>query len=286
MTETTNLFSDSAEPLSKDGATPEVADGSRPESGAAGSSAEQAGAVRSWPGSPAADQSSGTGRGGRLPAMLLPELQRLAQSLGITGTGRMRKGQLIAAIEDRQHGAGALGSGGPGAGQAPVAAQPASTGPASTGPAVAASGAGRSVPDRGHQSKANGNSVKRSAPAGAGANRPFEQDAMESEGSGQLSMVSEDSSGLGAGSPSGPVTRTAPAAATVQPHGSAAAEPGSGPAGGSAGARAARRPTAPTSPAPRSAGSVAAAAEPGAGGWPRWRPGSGPGRDRRGWPGR
>ncbi|HKA98651.1 MAG TPA: transcription termination factor Rho [Streptosporangiaceae bacterium] len=36
--------------------------------------------------------------------MLLPELQRMAQSMGITGTARMRKGQLVAAIQDRQGG--------------------------------------------------------------------------------------------------------------------------------------------------------------------------------------
>ena len=36
--------------------------------------------------------------------MLLPELQRVAQSMGITGTARMRKGQLIAAIEERRQG--------------------------------------------------------------------------------------------------------------------------------------------------------------------------------------
>ena len=221
MTETTNLFSDSAEPLSKDGATPDVAAGSRPESGAAGSTADQAGAARSRAGSPADDASSGTARGGRLPAMLLPELQRLAQSLGIAGTGRMRKGQLIAAIEDRQHGGGAA--------QAPVATQS-----ASTGPAVAVSGTGRSLQDRGQQSKANGNSVKRTAPAGAGANRPFEQDAMESEGSGQLSMVSDDTPGLRAGAPSGPVTGPDLAAAAGQPHSSAVAERGAGPVVGDA----------------------------------------------------
>ena len=36
--------------------------------------------------------------------MLLPELQRIAQSMGITGTARMRKSQLVAAIQDRQGG--------------------------------------------------------------------------------------------------------------------------------------------------------------------------------------
>ena len=36
--------------------------------------------------------------------MLLPELQSLAASLGISGTARMRKGELIAAISERQGG--------------------------------------------------------------------------------------------------------------------------------------------------------------------------------------
>src|SRR2546429_4677848 len=38
--------------------------------------------------------------------MLLPELQSMASSLGISGTGRMRKGELIAAIQERQGGEG------------------------------------------------------------------------------------------------------------------------------------------------------------------------------------
>jgi len=58
-----------------------------------------------------ADDGSGTAtatkrrRGGTgLSAMLLPELQSLAASLGISGTARMRKGELITAITDRQNG--------------------------------------------------------------------------------------------------------------------------------------------------------------------------------------
>ena len=39
-----------------------------------------------------------------LSGMLLPELQTLASSLGISGTGRMRKGELVAAIQARQGG--------------------------------------------------------------------------------------------------------------------------------------------------------------------------------------
>jgi transcription termination factor Rho len=42
--------------------------------------------------------------GGGLTAMLLPELQGLAGELGISGTGRMRKGELIAAIQAKQAG--------------------------------------------------------------------------------------------------------------------------------------------------------------------------------------
>jgi len=102
---------------------------------------------------PGAEAAGGTGAGrsarapGRgLSEMLLPELQRLAQSMGITGVGRMRKGQLIEVIQSRQSGAGS-------------AANAASAG---TGDAAA-------------------NSAKRGAPAGAGATRHREQDAMESD---------------------------------------------------------------------------------------------------------
>ncbi len=44
--------------------------------------------------------------------MLMPELQRIAQGLGIPGAGRMRKGQLVEAIEARQ-GGGPRQEGGP-----------------------------------------------------------------------------------------------------------------------------------------------------------------------------
>jgi len=81
----------------------------------------------------------GAGRG--LSGMLLPELQRMAQSMGITGTARMRKSQLVAAIQDRQSG-----------GTATQAA---------------------------HQSAASGNSAQRGVSAGADAPRHREQDAME-----------------------------------------------------------------------------------------------------------
>jgi transcription termination factor Rho len=50
------------------------------------------------PGTPGNARRRGTG----LSGMLLPELQRLAAELGIAGTGRMRKGDLVAAISARQ----------------------------------------------------------------------------------------------------------------------------------------------------------------------------------------
>jgi transcription termination factor Rho len=57
------------------------------------------------------DESAGGTRrrrtGSGLSAMLLPELQSLAASLGISGTGRMRKGELITAIQEKQSGGGA-----------------------------------------------------------------------------------------------------------------------------------------------------------------------------------
>jgi transcription termination factor Rho len=80
--------------------------------------------------------------------MLLPELQRMAQSMGITGTGRMRKGQLVEAIQDRQRGG-----------------------------ATAAHTAQRGAE--------LDNSAQRGASAGADAPRHREQDAMESDRSTQ-----------------------------------------------------------------------------------------------------
>jgi transcription termination factor Rho len=99
--------------------------------------------------------------------MLLPDLQRLAQSMGIMGTGRMRKGQVIAAIEERQGGGTAQGG-------AAVSSQ--------TPQRAASRSRGEGGGSRGAR---NDNSAKREAPAGAGATRPFEQDAMEFETSTQ-----------------------------------------------------------------------------------------------------
>jgi len=65
----------------------------------AGSSAPSAAAGAAEP------TSKSRSRGGAgLSSMVMPELVRLAQTLGISGAGRMRKGQLIEAIEARQSG--------------------------------------------------------------------------------------------------------------------------------------------------------------------------------------
>jgi len=50
----------------------------------------------------AVSTAAGTTRGGGLSGMLLPELKQLATQLGISGASGMRKGDLVAAIGDRQ----------------------------------------------------------------------------------------------------------------------------------------------------------------------------------------
>ncbi len=139
---------------------------------------------------------SGTG----LSSMLLPELQRLAQSLGISGTGRMRKSQLIEAIQARA-----------------ILDEPVADGrgldQGSSVVAPASARASASYAPPGNPSGAtDSNSVKRGAPAGAGDPRPDEQDVMQpdrsmsadrgaSAGAGdeQLSFDRQRSGGQGAG---------------------------------------------------------------------------------------
>ncbi|MCA0146392.1 transcription termination factor Rho [Blastococcus sp. LR1] len=111
-------------------------------------------------------------RGNGLAGMLLPELQRLATELGIAGTGRMRKSDLVAAISERQ-------VGGPDAAPAPstettAPAETASTGGADTARGVAATSAPLEAPISGG---ANGGPLTGdAAPAPArgrrGARRP------------------------------------------------------------------------------------------------------------------
>ena len=87
--------------------------------------------------------------------------------MGITGTGRMRKSQLIEAIQSKDGGGGAKQGGG--ATQSRPSAAPAQDSGRSAGP-LAGNGSG-----------ALDNSVQRGASAGAGAPRHREQDAMESD---------------------------------------------------------------------------------------------------------
>jgi transcription termination factor Rho len=171
---------------------------------AAGTSPAQDGAVRSWPD---ADDGSGTDGAGTtvkpaarrsgtgLSGMVLPELQRLAQSLGLTGTARMRKSDLIAAIEERQR-AGAAGSGGQPRGDSQGSKTQARNGQGRRGAAsVPVNGA--DAPAAGQHSDKSGNSVQRGAPAGAGASRHIEQDAMETQTSTQPGIGAAPSGGVG-----------------------------------------------------------------------------------------
>jgi transcription termination factor Rho len=208
VSDTLDLFSaedgDSADLSGSAGQAVGVAD-------SAGTSHGRAGAVRSWP--DAVDAATGSDKpttgppgesGGEakgLSAMLLPELQRVAQSIGITGTARMRKGQLIAAIEERRQGGGSHEAhplGQDGGGFRAAAAQ-------DHEPAA-------------RQIETSDNSVQRGAPAGAGADRTFEQDAMESQTSTQpglggmsatgIGETHAGDGGIGAGSLSGAATST------------------------------------------------------------------------------
>ena len=132
----------------------------------AGASAMPEGALDAGPETPRSRRRPGTG----LSAMLLPDLQKLAQSLGISGTGRMRKSQLIVAIQEKQGG-----------------------------------GTADSAP-RDLSSAATDNSAKREVPAGAGASRPLKQDAMEADtptqpglGDGMQRSLGDESRGSGLG---------------------------------------------------------------------------------------
>ena len=73
---------------------------SAPSAAAAGPSEGDLGS----PGAIAPASKSRSRNGTGLSSLLMPELQRIAQTMGIPGAGRMRKGQLVEAIEARQGG--------------------------------------------------------------------------------------------------------------------------------------------------------------------------------------
>ena len=119
--------------------------------------------------------------GAGLSSMLLPELQRLAQSLGISGTGRMRKSQLVEAIQERAILDEPVAAGrGLDQGSSVVAPARASASHAPAGYPPSAS---------------DSNSAMRGAPAGVGDPRPDEQDVMQPD----TSMSADHGAGSGAG---------------------------------------------------------------------------------------
>jgi len=150
VSDTTELFTGSS-------GTPEASSGQSgaPEQPSAAVAAGGAPPTRAAAAGEAVTDRAARRGGAGLSGMLLPELQRLAQSMGITGVGRMRKGQLIAVIQEKQGG---------GSGSAP-------------------SGDGGPAFD---------NSAQRGTSAGAGALRHREQDAMESDISSQPSQGAAD----------------------------------------------------------------------------------------------
>ena len=161
------------------------------------------------PVSPESGDGAGAGPPARAPgraltSMLLPELQRVAQSMGITGVGRMRKSQLIEAIQSRQ--------GGPAAG--PVRSATASA--------------------------AVDHSATRGAPAGAGAPRRREQDAMEPDkplksGPGEGAQAVMSGRDTRPGSAEGTAGSAAPGQLTFAPADTSRAAVSTGaPAGGAA----------------------------------------------------
>ena len=65
-----------------------------------------------------------------LSALRLPQLQAVASQLGITGTARMRKSELVAAIRGRQQGSAAPPPAAPSRASAPAGSAPAGSAPA------------------------------------------------------------------------------------------------------------------------------------------------------------
>jgi transcription termination factor Rho len=92
---------------------------------------------------------------GGLSAKLLPELQQLAAGLGITGAGRLRKGQLIAAIQTAQGGMGT--------------APPAQLAPATLGHPVAEQATAAEAPSGPANGEAGPGRTRRRASRSAGA---------------------------------------------------------------------------------------------------------------------
>jgi transcription termination factor Rho len=122
--------------------------------------------------------------------MLMPELQRLAQEIGLTGTARMRKGQLVEAIAERQHGGSTGGASSPAGSRAVRGSDAARASEVEVGAHDGGIQAGSTQ-------QASDNSVQRGAPAGAGAGRHFERDAMETQTATQAGVGAGNAGGIG-----------------------------------------------------------------------------------------
>ena len=86
---------------------PLVSDTTEILSGATGAPGDAPAGNSAAPAAAGATEPTSTSRsrgGAGLASMVMPDLVRMAQTLGISGAGRMRKGQLIEAIEARQGG--------------------------------------------------------------------------------------------------------------------------------------------------------------------------------------
>jgi transcription termination factor Rho len=168
--------------------------------------------------------------------MVLPELQKLAQSLGLTGTARMRKGDLIAAIQEKQRG-GTGGSGGQ-AGPARDGGSSGSRGAAADGGQArgraAAPAGGAAAQAAGQHASTSDNSGQRGAPAGAGASRHFERDAMETQTSTQTGIGAGNAGGVGESSQAGSMSGIGGSGQDALPYGGGAqaVTAGAGGAGG------------------------------------------------------
>src|SRR5580692_8578424 len=97
------LVSDTTELLSGGSTVSEDAPAGTPAPAAAAGGPSEGDLGSSGAMAPASKSRSRSGTTG-LSSLLMPELQRIAHTMGIPGAGRMRKGQLVEAIEAKQGG--------------------------------------------------------------------------------------------------------------------------------------------------------------------------------------
>ncbi len=130
MSDTTELFTGSS---GVPEASPGYSSDSGPSANAGAAAGTPAGPGLSPPAAGTASTTAGAGApagetvtdkparqgGSGLSGLKLADLQRVAQSMGITGTGRMRKSQLVEAIQSKGGGGGAQAGWRPGSGQRP-----------------------------------------------------------------------------------------------------------------------------------------------------------------------